>query len=54
LTRPGAKVIYGSSSTAMNLKAATAVVGTPELALINASVAALARYYLLPSWVAGG
>ena len=54
LTRPGAKVIYGSSSTAMNLKAATAVVGTPELALISASVAALARYYLLPSWVAGG
>jgi trimethylamine--corrinoid protein Co-methyltransferase len=54
LTRKGAKVIYGSSSTAMNLKAATAVVGTPELALINASVAALARYYLLPSWVAGG
>jgi trimethylamine--corrinoid protein Co-methyltransferase len=54
LTKPGAKVIYGSSSTAMNLKAATAVVGTPELALINASVAALARYYLLPSWVAGG
>jgi trimethylamine--corrinoid protein Co-methyltransferase len=54
LTRPGAKVIYGSSSTAMNLKAATAVVGTPELGLINASVAAMARYYLLPSWVAGG
>ena len=54
LTRPGAKVIYGSSSTAMNLKAATAVVGTPELGLINASVATLARYYLLPSWVAGG
>jgi trimethylamine--corrinoid protein Co-methyltransferase len=54
LTRPGAKVIYGSSSTAMNLKAATAVVGTPELGLINSSVAALARYYLLPSWVAGG
>ena len=54
LTRPGAKVIYGSSSTAMNLKAATAVVGTPELGLINAAVAALARYYLLPSWVAGG
>ena len=54
LTKPGAKVIYGSSSTAMNLKAATAVVGTPELGMINASVAALARYYLLPSWVAGG
>ncbi len=54
LTRRGAKVIYGSSSTAMFLKNASAVVGTPELALINAAVAAMARYYLLPSWVAGG
>jgi trimethylamine--corrinoid protein Co-methyltransferase len=54
LTKRGAKVIYGSSSTAMNLKNASAVVGTPELAMINAAVAAMARYYLLPSWVAGG
>jgi trimethylamine--corrinoid protein Co-methyltransferase len=54
LTKKGAKVVYGSSSTAMNLKNASAVVGTPELSLLNAGVAALARYYLLPSWVAGG
>ncbi len=54
LTQKGARVIYGSSSTAMNLKQATAVVGTPELALINAGVATLAQYYQLPSWVAGG
>ncbi|MDR2301705.1 MAG: trimethylamine methyltransferase family protein [Deltaproteobacteria bacterium] len=54
LTNKGAKVIYGSSSTAMYLKNASAVVGTPELAMINAAVAAMARYYLLPSWVAGG
>jgi trimethylamine--corrinoid protein Co-methyltransferase len=54
LTRRGAKVIYGSSSTAMFLRNASAVVGTPELALINAAVATMARYYLLPSWVAGG
>ena len=54
LTRKGARVIYGSSTTAMNLKQATAVVGTPELALINAGVASLAKFYLLPSWVAGG
>ena len=52
--RPGAPVVYGSSTTAMNLKTATATVGSPELALINAAVAALARRYLLPSWVAGG
>lgn len=54
LTKRGAKVIYGSSSTAMFLKNASAVVGTPELGVINAAVAAMARYYLLPSWVAGG
>jgi trimethylamine--corrinoid protein Co-methyltransferase len=54
LVNPGAPVIYGSSTTAMNLRTATATVGSPELGLINAAVAALARWYLLPSWVAGG
>ena len=54
LTRKGAPVVYGSSSTAMNMKTATATVGSPELGLISAAVAALSRYYLLPSWVAGG
>jgi trimethylamine--corrinoid protein Co-methyltransferase len=54
LTKRGAPVIYGSSTTAMNMRTATATVGSPELALISAAVAALARYYLLPSWVAGG
>ena len=54
LARKGAKVVYGSSTTAMNLKMATACVGSPELAMINAAVAAIARFYQLPSWVAGG
>ncbi len=54
LTRRGTPVIYGSSTTALDLKTASAVVGSPELALISSSVAAMARYYLLPSWVAGG
>jgi len=54
LTRKGAPVIYGSSTTAMNMRTATATVGSPELALVGAAVAALSRYYLLPSWVAGG
>ena len=51
--RPGAKVVYGSSTTAMDLRLASASVGSPECALINASVAQIARFYLLPSWVAG-
>ena len=53
LTRRGAPVIYGSSTTAMDLKLAAASVGSPELALISAAVVQLARRYLLPSWVAG-
>jgi len=53
LTRRGAPVLYGSSTTAMDLRLASASVGTPELALISAAVVQMARRYLLPSWVAG-
>ena len=53
LTRPGAAVVYGSSTTSMDLRLASASVGSPECALINAAVAQIARFYLLPSWVAG-
>ena len=54
LTCKGAKVIYGSSTTAMDLRLASASVGSPECAMINGAVARLARYYSLPSFVAGG
>ncbi len=54
LTKKGAPVVYGSSTTALDLKTSSAVVGSPELAMISAGVAALANYYGLPSWVAGG
>ena len=54
LTHRGAPVIYGSSTTAMDLKLAEASLGTPECALISGAVARLARYYALPSYVAGG
>ena len=53
LTQKGAKVFYGSSTTAMDLRLATASVGSPECAMINAGVACLARQYRLPSYVAG-
>jgi trimethylamine--corrinoid protein Co-methyltransferase len=53
LTERGAPVIYGSSTTAMDLRFASASVGSPECGMIGAGVACLARYYLLPSWVAG-
>jgi trimethylamine--corrinoid protein Co-methyltransferase len=54
LTCKGAPVVYGSSTTAMDLRLAAATVGTPECAMISAAVARLARYYSLPSFVAGG
>ena len=53
LARKGAAVIYGSSTTAMDLKLGTASVGTPEAALVSGAVACLARYYKIPSYVGG-
>jgi len=53
LTERGAPTIYGSSTTAMDLRFATASVGSPELALVSAAVAQMARRYRLPSFVAG-
>ena len=37
----------------MDLRFASASVGSPECGMIGAGVAYLARFYLLPSWVAG-
>ena len=54
LTKRGAPVIYGSSTTAMDLRFGLAVVGSPECGMINAAVARLGNYYGLPTWVAGG
>ena len=53
LTEPGTRVVYGSSTTAMDLRFAAAAVGSPEMALISAGVAQLARQYRLPSYVSG-
>ncbi len=53
LTERGCPVIYGSSTTAMDLRLAAASVGCPELALISAGATQLARQYRLPSYIAG-
>ena len=53
LAEKGCPVIYGSSTTAFDMQRAAATVGTPELALISAAVPAMARFYGLPSYVAG-
>ncbi len=50
----GTPFVYGSSTCPMDLRMATATVGSPETGMISAAVARLARYYSLPSFVAGG
>ena len=50
----GSPFVYGSSTCTIDLRRATAAVGSPELAMISAAVARLARYYSLPCFVAGG
>jgi trimethylamine---corrinoid protein Co-methyltransferase len=54
LTAKGAPFIYGSSTCPMDMKMATASVGSPETGMISAAVARLARYYSLPCFTAGG
>jgi trimethylamine--corrinoid protein Co-methyltransferase len=54
LTGKGSQFVYGSSTCPLDLRMATATVGSPETGMISASVARLARYYSLPCFVAGG
>jgi trimethylamine---corrinoid protein Co-methyltransferase len=54
MTNPGAPVLYGSSSTTLDMRQATAVVGVPEMAMISAGAAELSNFYGIPSYVAGG
>jgi len=54
LVQKGAPFIYGSSTCTMDLRNGAASVGSPETALVSAAIAQMARYYLLPSYIAGG
>jgi len=53
LTERGVPVVYGSSTTSMDLRFAAAAVGSPEMALIGAAVAQMSKQYRLPSCIAG-
>ena len=53
LTKKGAPVFYGSSTTILDLTYVNAPVGAPEMAMLSAAVAKLAQYYNLPSYVSG-
>jgi trimethylamine--corrinoid protein Co-methyltransferase len=54
LINRGLPCTYGSTSTILDLRFGTSAIGSPEYGMINASLAKLARYYRLPSWVGGG
>jgi trimethylamine--corrinoid protein Co-methyltransferase len=54
LSKKGLPCTYGSTSTILDLRFGTSAIGSPEYGMINASVAKLAQYYRLPSFVGGG
>ena len=54
LTCKGSPVLYGSSTCPLDLRMATASVGSPEMGMISAAVARLAQHYKMPCFVAGG
>lgn len=49
LLSPGTPVLYGSTSTNIDMKTGALAIGSPELALMISGHAQLARYYGLPS-----
>lgn len=54
IVRKGAPFVYGSSTGTLDMRHnAAAMVGCPELGLISAGIAAIARMYNVPTLVAG-
>ncbi len=49
LVSPGTPVVYGSTSTNIDMRTGALAIGSPELSLMIAAHAQLARYYGLPS-----
>lgn len=54
LVNPGAPVIYGSTSSAMDMKTGGLSIGCPELSAVVSASAQMARFYNLPSRSGGG
>ncbi len=49
LVNPGAPVIYGSTSSAMDMRTGGLAIGCPELSMVVSATAQMARFYKLPS-----
>jgi trimethylamine--corrinoid protein Co-methyltransferase len=54
LVRPGVPIIYGSSSSPMDMRTGGLSIGAPELSMIVSCTAQMARFYHLPSRSGGG
>jgi trimethylamine--corrinoid protein Co-methyltransferase len=54
LVNRGAPMVYGSSTSMMDMKTTLSSMGAPEMAMISAAAAKLAQFYKMPSWVGGG
>lgn len=54
LVRKGTPMIYGSSTSIMDMKSTLSAMGAPEMAMLSAAAAKLAQFYKMPSWVGGG
>ena len=54
LVNPGAPVIYGSTSSAMDMRSGGLSIGCPELSMVVSATAQMARFYNLPSRSGGG
>ena len=53
LVNPGSPILYGSSTTIMDMKTAQSPVGAPEHAMCSAAVGQLGHYYGIPTNVGG-
>ena len=54
LVRAGTPVVYGSASAPVDMKTGALAIGAPELSIIIAATAQMARFYNLPSRCGGG
>jgi trimethylamine--corrinoid protein Co-methyltransferase len=54
LSGTGSAVLYGSVSTAMDLRYGNAPIGTPEIALLSSAASQMAKRYGVPANVHGG
>jgi trimethylamine--corrinoid protein Co-methyltransferase len=54
LVRAGTPVVYGSASAPVDMKTGALAIGAPELSIIIAATAKMARFYRLPSRCGGG